>query len=548
MTTLADIEAAERILGIAYTANERSQMVGNLAGQIESARARRAVPLPNTMPMASRFDPRLPSFRMPAPQGPLRFSAPEPSPVPRDDSDVAFAPVRQLSAWLASGALTSRRLTEIYLSRIEEFGPRLECFAMTTPNLALAEADAADALLRAGVNLGPLHGIPYGLKDLFDAKGIVTGWGAEPFRDRVPGTDASVVRKLRAAGAVLLGKTAVGALAYNEIWYGGRVRNPWNLNEGSSGSSAGSASATAAGLCAFSIGTETLGSITSPCQRCGTTGLRPTFGRVSRAGAMALCWSLDKVGPICRSVEDTAMVLVAINGSDIADRSSIEAPFHFDVSAGIAGMRLGYLPEAFREGATEVDHRALESARRLGLEVSEISLPELPYGALMNILYAEAAAAFEELTLSNLDDTLTWQDDGAWPNTFRKARFLSAVDHVQLDRLRFQVMLALDAVFQQVDAVIGPFMTGPMLIASNFTGHPCVHLRAGFLELGSRGAASLASGKITLGEVDASGRTFRVPQGISVWGRLFEEGPILNLGMALERELGVASERPAFCI
>ena len=548
MTTLADIEAAERILGIAYTANERSQMVGNLAGQIESARARRDVPLPNTMPMASRFDPRLPSFRMPAPQGPLRFSAPEPSPVPRGDSDIAFAPVRQLSAWLASGALTSRRLTEIYLSRIEEFGPRLECFAMTTPQLALAEADATDALLRAGVNLGPLHGIPYGLKDLFDAKGIVTGWGAEPFRDRMPDTDASVVRKLRTAGAVLLGKTAVGALAYNEIWYGGRVRNPWNLNEGSSGSSAGSASATAAGLCAFSIGTETLGSITSPCQRCGTTGLRPTFGRVSRAGAMALCWSLDKVGPICRSVEDAAMVLAAINGSDIADRSSIEAPFHFDASAGIAGMRLGYLSEAFGEGATEVDHRALESARRLGLAVSEISLPELPYGALMNILYAEAAAAFEDLTLNDLDDTLTWQDDGAWPNTFRKARFLSAVDHVQLDRLRFQVMLALDAVFQQVDAVIGPFMTGPMLIASNFTGHPCVHLRAGFLELGSRGAASLASGKITLGEADASGRTFRVPQGISLWGRLFEEGPILNLGLALERELGVASERPAFCI
>jgi Asp-tRNA(Asn)/Glu-tRNA(Gln) amidotransferase A subunit family amidase len=419
---------------------------------------------------------------------------------------------------------------------------------MPTPQLALAEAEAADALLRAGVYLGPLHGIPYGLKDLFDAKGIVTGWGAEPFRDRVPGTDASVVRKLRAAGAVLLGKTAVGALAYNEIWYGGRVRNPWNLNEGSSGSSAGSASATAAGLCAFSIGTETLGSITSPCQRCGTTGLRPTFGRVSRAGAMALCWSLDKVGPICRSVEDTAMVLAAINGADIADRSSIDAPFHFDASAGIAGMRLGYLPEAFREGATEVDHRALESVRRLGLEVSEISLPELPYGALMNILYAEAAAAFEELTLTNLDDTLTWQDDGAWPNTFRKARFLSAVDHVQLDRLRFQVMLALDAVFQQVDAVIGPFMTGPLLIASNFTGHPCVHLRAGFLELGSRGGASLASGKITLGEADASGRTFRVPQGVSLWGRLFEEGPILNLGMALERELGVASERPTFCI
>jgi len=548
MTTLADIEAAEQILGIAYTAAERSQMVGNLTGQIESARKRRAVPLANSMPMASRFDPRLPSFRMPAPDGPVRFSAADSGPAPQGESDIAFAPVTQLSAWVASGALTSRRLTEIYLARIVELGPRLECFATATPQLALAEADAADALLRAEVNLGPLHGIPYGLKDLFDTKDIVTGWGAEPFRDRVPDTDASVVRKLRAAGAVLLGKTAVGALAYNEIWYGGRVRNPWNLNEGSSGSSAGSASATAAALCAFSIGTETLGSITSPCQRCGTTGLRPTFGRVSRAGAMALCWSLDKVGPICRSVEDTAMVLAAINGADIDDRCSIEAPFTFDASAGIEGMRLGYLPEAFGEGATEVDRSALAFARRLGLEVTEISLPELPYGALMNILYAEAAAAFEELTLKDLDDTLTWQDDGAWPNTFRKARFLSAVDHVQLERLRFQVMLALDAVFGQVDAVIGPFMTGPMLIASNFTGHPCVHLRAGFLDLGTRGAASLAAGKLTVGEADPSGRIFRVPQGISLWGRLFEEGRILNLGMALERELGVAAERPAFCI
>jgi Asp-tRNA(Asn)/Glu-tRNA(Gln) amidotransferase A subunit family amidase len=545
MTTIADVEAAERILGICYTAAERKQMVGNLAGQIASARARRAVPLANAMPMASRFDPRLPSFRMPAAQGLLRFTAPGLNSVSQDDTDVAFAPVTQLSTWITTGALSSRRLTEIYLSRMEQIGPKLECFAMPMRDIALAEADAADALLRVGINLGPLHGIPYGLKDLFDTKGVITGWGAEPFRDRVPSADAFIVRKLRAAGAVLLGKTTVGALAYNDIWYGGRTRNPWNLNEGSSGSSAGSAAATAAGLCAFSIGTETLGSITSPCQRCGTTGLRPTFGRVSRAGAMALCWSLDKVGPICRSVEDTVMVLAAINGSDLADRSSIDAPLHFDACAGIAGIRLGYLPEAFAEGATEVDHAALDSARRLGLEVTEISLPDLPYEALMNILYAEAAAAFEELTLSNLDDTLTWQDDGAWPNTFRKARFLSAVDHVQLDRLRYQVMLALDALFTKVDAVIGPFMTGPMLIASNFTGHPCLHLRAGFLDVGSRGAASLGDGKLTTGEADSSGRTFRVPQGISLWGRLFEEGRIAHLGMALERELGVAASRPS---
>jgi Asp-tRNA(Asn)/Glu-tRNA(Gln) amidotransferase A subunit family amidase len=542
--SIEDIEGAERVVGVAYTAAERRQMVGNLQGQIASALARRKARLENSMPMASRFDPRLPNFRMPAARGSLQFSRAAPKPVPNSDEDIAFASIGQLSAWLSSGALTSRRLTEIYLARINAFSPRLECFATVTRDLALAEADAADALLRAGVNLGPLHGVPYGLKDLFDTKKIPTGWGAEPFRNRVPDADATIVRKLRAAGAVLLGKTTVGALAYNDLWYGGWTRNPWNLNEGSSGSSAGSASATAAGLCTFSIGTETLGSITSPSQRCGATGLRPTFGRISRAGGMALCWSLDKVGPICRSVEDTAIVVAALNGADIGDRSSIEAPFHFDAEADLCRLKLGYLAEAFGEGANEVDHGALAAARHLGVEVVEVSLPDLPYGALMNILYAEAAAAFEELTLTDVDDTLKWQDEGAWPNTFRKSRFLSAVDHVQLDRLRYQVMLALDGLFAKIDALIGPFMTGPMLVASNFTGHPCLHLRAGFLDVATRGAASLGAGKLTTGEPGAAGRTFKVPQGISLWGRLFEEGAILNLGMALERELQVAGVRP----
>lgn len=541
--TLADIEAAERMLGIVYTARERQQMVGNLDGQLASAVQRRATKLDNTVPMASRFDPRLAGFAMPAETG-LHFSA-IPAALPDNDEDIAFAPVARLSGWIKSGVLSSRRLTGIYLDRIAALNPQLECFAALHPDRALAEAEAADALLRAGVYLGPLHGVPYGVKDLFDTAGIVTGWGAEPYRNRVPQSDATIVRKLRAAGAVLLGKTTVGALAYNDIWYGGRTRNPFNLNEGSSGSSAGSASATAAGLCAFAIGTETLGSITSPSQRCGTTGLRPTFGRVSRAGAMALCWSLDKVGPICRSVEDTAIVLAALNGHDAADRGSIAAPFSFDAARPIAGMKLGYLPQAFEDAeANAVDRAALEAARSLGIEVVPVSLPDLPYGALMNILYAEAAAAFEELTLSDLDDTLTWQDDGAWPNTFRKARFLSAVDHVQLDRLRYRVMQALNGLFSEVDALIGPFMTGPMLVASNFTGHPCLHLRAGFIESGTRGLASLGSGKLTTGNEDQQGRMFRVPQGISLWGRLYEEGPILNLGMALEKALGVADERP----
>lgn len=539
---LETIAAAEQLMGVEYTLAERQLMLDNLEGQIASAKARRAVAMPNHVPMAMRFDPRLPDFAMPHGADALTLSAVA-APLPKADEDIAFAPVTHLSAWIRSGALTSRRLTQIYLDRIAELDPKLECWAQVTPGLALAEADAADALSKGGVNLGPLHGIPYALKDLFDAKGTITGWGAEPYRDRVADRDATIVKKLRAAGAVLLGKTTVGALAYNDIWYGGVTRNPWNLNEGSSGSSAGSASATAAGLCAFAIGTETLGSITSPSQRCGTTGLRPTFGRVSRAGGMALCNSLDKVGPICRSVEDTAIVLAALNGADPGDRSTIAAPFVFDAAADWKGLKVGYLPEAFGDGATAVDHAALAAMRSLGVRVVEASLPDLPYGALMNILFAEAAASFEELTLSNQDDTLTWQDAAAWPNAMRKARFLSAVDHVQLDRLRYLVMQALDGLFRDIDVLIGPFMTGPMLIASNFTGHPCLHLRAGFEDLGTRSPASLASGKLTTGEA-AGGRTYTVPQGISLWGRLFDEGPMLSLGMALEASLDVAGKRP----
>ena len=544
--TIETIVAAEQMMGVRYSAAERALMLGNLDGQIEAARARRALTLPNSVPMAARFDPRLPGFAAPPTQGPLRPSGTDPGPLPADAADIAFAPVTALAHWIARGDLSSRRLTEIYLARIEEYGERLACFVTVTADLARAQADAADALLGTGTHLGPLHGIPYGLKDLFDTKGIRTSWGAEPYRDRMPDSEARVVSLLRAAGAVLLGKTTLGALAYGDIWFGGKTRNPWNLNEGSSGSSAGSAAATAAGLCGFAIGTETLGSITSPSQRCGTTGLRPTFGRVSRAGAMALCWSLDKVGPICRSVEDCALVLAAINGGDPADRSSIDAPFNFDARADIAGMRLGWLPAAFEdEDATEVDRAALDAARRLGIELVELRLPDLPYASLMGVLYAEAAAAFEELTLTDRDDELSWQAEGAWPNAFRKARFLSAVDHVQLDRLRYRVMETLDTLFGQVDALIGPFMTGPMLVASNFTGHPCLHLRAGFVEAATRSEPSLAHGKLVLGKA-AGGTRFKVPQGISLWAGLFDEGRLCNLGMALEAELAVAQRRPTF--
>ena len=539
--TISDITSAEKLLGITYSNSEREQMVQNLEGQILSAKLRRGMELDNKIPMASKFDPRLPGFQMPSSRS---VKARENSiKLPKKEEDIAFSNVGEQGTWIKNGLITSRKLTQIYLDRIEKFNSKLECFATVTKDQALAEADAMDSLTSANINLGPLHGIPYGLKDLFDTKGVRTGWGAEPYENRVPTEDAEIVKRLRAAGAVILGKTTLGALAYNDIWYGGRTKNPWNLNEGSSGSSAGSASATAAGLCSFAIGTETLGSITSPSQRCGTTGLRPTFGRVSRQGGMALCWSLDKIGPICRCVEDTGIVLSTLNGYDENDLSSIRAPFNFDTTENIKNLVIGYLPEAFGKGATEVDRETLKVAISLGAKVKEVKLEDLPYMSLINILYAEAGAAFEQLTLSNEDDTLTWQDDGAWPNTFRKARFLSAVDHVQLDRLRYLVMKALDNLFSEIDVLIGPFDTGPMLVASNFTGHPCLHLRAGFEQLASRGAASLGEGKLNTGEA-GTGEKFLVPHGISLWGRLFEEEKILNFGMALEKELSVFKKRP----
>ena len=544
--TTADITAAEKLMGIEYTPEEREFMVDNLDGQIKAARARREVIFPNSQPPATSFDPRLPGQAKSSEQKPFIRSDSDPGPLPSAAEDIAFAPVTALSEWLRTGQITSRRLTEIYLERLKTFASKLECVVTLTEDLALQQAAAADEKLRAGTYLGPLHGIPYGLKDLFDTRGIVTTWGAAPFKDRVAERDARIVEQLRDAGAVLIAKTTLGALAFGDIWFDGTTRNPWNPNEGASGSSAGSASATAAGLVGFSIGTETLGSITSPSHRCGTTGLRPTFGRVSRSGAMALCWSLDKIGPICRSVEDTALVLQAINGYDPADHCSLDVPFNFDATMSVKGLRVGYIPAAFQdEEATDIDRASLEAVRRLGVELVEVSLPDLPYMSLMNLLFAEAAAAFEELTLSDRDDELVWQDVGAWPNLFRKARFMSAVDHVQLDRLRYQTMRVMNQVFNDVDFMIGPFKIDEMLVNTNFTGHPCLLLRAGFAQSKSRGAASLGDGKLSAGDESAENdRVYEVPHGISLWGRLFDEGLLCNLGMALETELNVCSQRP----
>jgi Asp-tRNA(Asn)/Glu-tRNA(Gln) amidotransferase A subunit family amidase len=539
---LSDIEAAERVLGVAYTPDERALMLDSIDAQLRHAVARRQVSLPIGLGPASRFDPRLPGFTMPDPGG--LVLSPVTTALPTSDEDIAFAPVAALSVWIKSGALSCLRLTDIYLARIARIGPRLFCFASVDEGGARARARALDRLLADGTWLGPLHGIPYGAKDILDTKGIETAWGAEPYLGRVPEENAAVVRRLHEAGAVMLGKTTVGALAYGDIWYGGTTRNPWNLAEGASGSSAGSGSATAAGLVAFAIGSETLGSIVYPATRCGVTGLRPTFGRVPRTGAMPLCWTLDKLGPMCRTVADTALVLAAINGADPADPFGIDAAFGGDLTAPITGFTLGYFPADLADPAAhDLDRAALEVARGLGARLVPLTRPDLPYDALMNMVFAEAAAVFEELTLSDRDDLLTWQTAAAWPNTFRKARFLSAVDHIQLDRLRRRVMLAMDEAMQAVDAIIGPSLTGPMTVITNFTGHPCLCLPSGFRLSPPRGASSFNHGRLENGTIQPMPDR-EVPHSFTVWGRLFDEGPMLAIGHALEAAFALGGRRP----
>jgi Asp-tRNA(Asn)/Glu-tRNA(Gln) amidotransferase A subunit family amidase len=536
---LADIATAERVLGVRYTEAERKLMQAGLAEQIALAHTRRGYRLDPELAPASLFDPRLRPFTRRDP-GTLILAPHAPTALPAQDDAIAFAPVTAQIGWIRSGALSARRLTEIYLARIAAHNSHLHCYARLN-DAALARADELDAMAAQGRWAGPLHGIPYGCKDIIDTVGLITDWGAEPYRDRMPTHDAVVVRRLAQAGAILLGKTSVGALAYGDLWFGGRTRNPWNLEEGSSGSSAGSAAATAAGLCGFSLGTETYGSIVSPSTRCGAVGLRPTFGRVARTGAMALCPSLDKIGPICRSVDDAALILSVINGADDSDPASLPISFGGDCAAPCEGLRVGYIAADFEaEGARPEDRLMLDHCRTLGVTLVERTRDDLPYDSLVSILMAEAAASFEELTLSDRDDQLTWQSADAWPNQFRMARFLSAVDHVQLDRLRRRTMIAIDAVMRDIDVLIGPSFAGPMLAATNFTGHPCLCLPNGFIEIHSRTDDQPAQ------STGAPPATHRVPHSISLWGRLFEEAPILSLGRALGHLLSLDLRPPGF--
>jgi Asp-tRNA(Asn)/Glu-tRNA(Gln) amidotransferase A subunit family amidase len=409
--------------------------------------------------------------------------------------------------------------------------------------VALTQAKKADTEIAAGKYRGPLHGIPCGVKDLLDTADIPTTYGAEPFRHRVPRTDAVVVRRLYEAGAVLIAKLSLGSLALNDVWFGGQTMNPWLPEEGASGSSAGPGAATAAGLVGFSIGSETGGSIIAPSMRCGVTGLRPTFGRVARTGAMPLCWSLDKLGPMTRGVEDAMLVLQAITGNDAGDFSSTPSRLDYDAAAPLAGLRVGYFPTWMKERpATDVDRAALDTTRSLGMVPVEVTLPDWPYGSLWLILYGEAAASFEELTLNNEDDELTMQVADAWPNQFRLSRFLSAVDFVQADRLRRRVAGEMARIFSQVELLLVPSLRDEMLTIANFTGHPSLTLRAGFVEVAQARSDWAPDPKHPLPTFSPARR---VPHGVTLIGRLFDEGTIGRVGVALERAFGVAAERPS---
>jgi Asp-tRNA(Asn)/Glu-tRNA(Gln) amidotransferase A subunit family amidase len=463
--------------------------------------------------------------------------------LPPTDADIAFAPVSQLSRWIEAKKLTSERLTNIYLDRIKRFDPKLRAIITLTPDVALQQARAADREIAAGKYRGPLHGIPFGVKDLLDTAGIATTWGAEPYRNRVPTADSAVVARLKDAGAVLIAKLSLGALALNDIWFGGQTMNPWLLEEGASGSSAGPGAATSAALVGFSIGSETGGSIIAPSMRCGVTGLRPTYGRVPRTGAMTLCWSLDKLGPMTRGVEDGLLVLRAISGPDAGDVASVPSRLDFDASAPVKGLKVGYVKSWMTEApSTDVDRATLDLVGKLGMVPTPIELPNWPYDSLNVVLFAEAAAAFEDLTLSGKADTLKAQVPDAWPNLFREARFLSAVDFVQADRLRRKVAAMMSDVMSKVDLLLVPSLRNEMLIISNNTGHPSLTLRTGFVNVGEARSDWAPDPKNPLPKFNPPRR---VPHGVTLIGRLFDEGTLGRVGMAIERASNVMGDRPA---
>lgn len=517
------VEAAQQLLGLNFDDNEIKQMLPGLNRGMAGIKELHEFELGNEIPPSIWFNPITGAAPFPAKQETIEWGFPTDVKLPANRNELAFYTVAELSVLIKSEQISSVELTQFFIDRLKQYGDTLQAVITITEDRAMAAAKKADELLAQGTYLGPLHGIPYGAKDLFSVPDYKTTWGAGPYQDQNRGDElATVVKKLDQAGAVLVAKLTLGALAMGDVWYGGTTKNPWNMKQGSSGSSAGSGSTTAAGLVPFALGTETLGSIVSPSTRNGVTGLRPTFGRVSRAGAMALSWTMDKVGPMARNAFDCALVFDAIRGEDNKDLTVKDAPFNYKGTADLSKLRVGYLKPFFdnNRGNKENDNAVLETLKSLGADLQPVDwVSGFPYPAMQSILMAEASAAFDALTRSDQDTLLVRQNAGAWPNLFRQARFTSAVDYINANRARYVLINRVNDLMKDYDVIVTPSFGGSQLLTTNLTGHPCVVLKNGYSSNGS-------------------------PTSISFIGNLFDEATILSVARAYQEATEFDEQHP----
>ena len=509
--TKENVQHAEKIIGIDFNDAERDSMLDNLNEQLENYQNIWKLNLANSIPPAISFNPIPVGFQFNRKQLPLKFSNYSYAKLPKNPDDLAYYSIGELANLIKTKQITSTQLTKFFIERLKKYSPKLYNVITLTEERALAEAKKADEEIAKGKYRGMLHGIPFGVKDLLSTKKYKTTWGATPYKDQLIDEDATVIKKLNDAGAILTAKFTMGALAWGDVWFGGMTRNPWDTTRGSSGSSAGSASAVSAGLIPFAIGTETWGSIVSPSTVCGVTGLRPTYGRVSRTGAMALSWTMDKIGTICRNTEDLAIVFNTIYGSDGIDQTLYDAAFNYSPKIDFKKLKIGYLKNDFaRKYPFHFnDSLALKKLQELGAQLIPIELPDLPVNDISFLLSAEAAAAFDELTRSNKDDLLVRQVKNAWPNVFRSSRFIPAVEYINANRVRYTLIQEMQKLFDKVDLYISPSWVGSNLLITNLTGHPCVVVPNGFSERGT-------------------------PTSFTFIGKLFDEGTIIAIAKAYQ--------------
>ncbi|WP_395808757.1 amidase [Daejeonella sp.] len=519
--TILLVKQAQKIMGLDFTDIEADSMLTDLDGQRKSMVAIRKLNIPNSVSPALNFNPLPVAYQFPDQTNYFKASTQANLKLPALKDELAFFTVSQLAELIRTKQISSVELTRFFIERIKKFDSRLQFAITITEERALRNAKKADAEIAAGKYKGLLHGIPFGAKDLLAVKEYKTTWGSVPYKDQIIDVDATVITKLENAGAILIAKMTLGELAMGDVWFGGKTKNPWDLKRGSSGSSAGSASAVAAGCMPFAIGSETLGSIVSPSSECGTTGLRPSFGRISKYGAMALSWSMDKLGPITRSVEDCAIVFNAIQGTDDKDLSLISAPFNYSspIGSSLKGFRIGYIPSEFnRKYANSAnDSLSFKKLKEMGAEMVPIELPVLPYRDLIIVLAAESGAAFEELTLSNRDDLMVKQDKNAWPSGFRSAHFIPAITYIQANRARTILIEQLNKTMKGIDVFIAPAF-GQNLLATNLSGHPCVVLPNGFRN--------------------------GLPASITFTGQLFGEGKLLKIAQAYQKATDFDQKHP----